>query len=159
MTKSNKTLRREQLDIRLNGLAGIIPSRPRAGWINEIRTALLLTSKQLAQRLGVEQSTVTRLEQSEARSSITVESLERVAESLNCELRYVLLPRETLDDQVFKQARKVLQKESQMIEHTLSLEAQETGAVYGAEGDISIDTLLRTALLIQERGSRIWDDD
>lgn len=159
MARNNKSLRREQLDTRLKGLAEIIPSRPRAGWINEIRTALMLTSKQLARRLGVEQSTVTRLEQSEARNSISLDSLERVAESLNCELRYVLVPRETLDVQVLKQARKVLQKESQMIEHTLALEQQETGVVYGEQENPSIKTLLQAALLIQGRGSKIWDDD
>jgi len=51
-----------------------------------------VTAAELAARLGITQSSVTRLEQSEARGAISIASLRKAAEVLGYELRYALHP-------------------------------------------------------------------
>lgn len=67
---------------------------PRQGWIHEIRKALMMTTTQLAERLGVHQTTISRLERSEAESRITLGKLEKAANALDCELRYIIVPKQ-----------------------------------------------------------------
>ena len=151
MPKKINEIRRIQIDNSLENLGTSIPPIPRSGWISEIRKALMLSTNQLAKKLGVTQSTVTRMEQSEAKKSITLSSLEKAAEALNCELKYVLVPRESLDSQVQKQAEKIYFKENQLIKHSQALENQFD--------ELSIRENIEIAYLIQDRGSKIWDEN
>ena len=57
------------------------------------REAHGISTTQFAYRLGVNQSTAIRLEQSEARKAISLLSLERAAHALDCDLEYKLIPR------------------------------------------------------------------
>ena len=59
--------------------------------IRKKRIELGLSTTQLAHRLGVVQSTVVRLEGSEERGAITLGSLRKAADALNCELNYRLV--------------------------------------------------------------------
>lgn len=60
------------------------------------RDALGVSATQLAYRLGVAQSTVVRLEQSERKQTISLASLRRAAKELGCELRYEFVVSEQL---------------------------------------------------------------
>ena len=71
--------------------------RPERGWVNAIRRALGMTEAQLAERMGITQSSLHRLESSEAAGTIGLDSLRRAAEALDCEVAYVLVPREQLE--------------------------------------------------------------
>ncbi len=59
----------------------------------------------LARRIGLSDSRVKQLEQAEAAGSIRLSQLRRLAGALNCELHYVILPRESLEKMVRRQAR------------------------------------------------------
>lgn len=63
--------------------------------IRRIRCEYGLSTSQVAHRLGTAQSSVVRLEQSESHGSITLSSLARVAEVLNCKLEYRLIARDS----------------------------------------------------------------
>ena len=56
----------------------------------------MLSTTQLAHRLGVQQSTVVRLEQSEKRGAVTLNSLRKAAEALGCELVYAFVPNKSV---------------------------------------------------------------
>ena len=56
------------------------------------RTVLGMSTTQIAHRLGVAQSTAVRLEQSEEKKTISLGSLERIAERLGYTLIYELRP-------------------------------------------------------------------
>src|SRR5215212_1792829 len=90
-------LRRKQLD-RFFGEHAFLRRLPlpRLGWIREIRSALGMSAAQLAHRLGVGQSTVAKLEKSEAEATISLQSLRKVAEAMDCTLVYAFVPRNTL---------------------------------------------------------------
>jgi len=73
---------------------------PHGGWSKALRTALGMTLQDLGGRLGVTRSVVSRLETSEQKHTIQLDSLRRVAEALNCDLVYALVPREPLQTMV-----------------------------------------------------------
>lgn len=80
---------------------------PRCGWAKTVRLALGMSSKALGGRLGMTGQGVRRLEQAEADGTITLKTLARLAQGLDCEVRYVLLPRTGLVEQVLKRAQEV----------------------------------------------------
>jgi predicted DNA-binding mobile mystery protein A len=81
-------------------IAAMIDGKPMPsnGWIRTIREALGMTQKELGRRIGVNQKTVHALEIAEAQQRIRVDTLQRAAAALSCDLRYVLVPRESLEE-------------------------------------------------------------
>ena len=70
------------------------------------------------------QSTIQRLETSEAADTIQLNSLRRLAEGLNCELVYALIPRDTLTSTYDAAARAVARRELARVSHSMALEDQ-----------------------------------
>jgi predicted DNA-binding mobile mystery protein A len=120
---------RRRLDQRLVGLD--LGQSPPRGWIRAIREALGMTTGELGQRMGLSQSRVSQLERSEELGSIRLDTLGRAAQALNCQVRYVFLPNEPLEDMVQRQARVRAQAEVDVVTHTMALEDQapEPGVV------------------------------
>jgi predicted DNA-binding mobile mystery protein A len=100
--------------------------RPAAGWARAIREALGMTRDQLAKRMGISPSTVSDLERNEARGTITLESLDRLALGMECEVVYAIVPRQgkTLDSAVRRRAESVAAKQMARVSHTMRLEEQ-----------------------------------
>ncbi|NNF17640.1 MAG: helix-turn-helix domain-containing protein, partial [Gammaproteobacteria bacterium] len=69
-----------------------VAERPRNGWIDAIREALGMTKTQLAKRMGIPRPNLNQLEANEISGSITIASLQKAANALGCEFRYVLMP-------------------------------------------------------------------
>src|SRR3989304_6466914 len=65
---------------------------PRGGWIRTLRDALGMSSTQLAKRMKVSPQFVRKLEKGEAAGTITLASLHRAAEALECRIIYALGP-------------------------------------------------------------------
>ena len=76
---------------------------PRGGWLRAIRSALGMTLEDVAVRMGITRSVLSRLEASEQKATIQLDSLRRVAEALNCDVVYALVPREPLQAMVERQ--------------------------------------------------------
>jgi predicted DNA-binding mobile mystery protein A len=101
---------------------------PPAGWINTIRTALGMSLRQLADRLGKKPQTIKKLEKSEENSTITLQSLKEIAEALDMKLIYALVPKQNdLADLVAKKAEEKAKDIVNRSEITMSLEDQEIG--------------------------------
>ena len=76
---------RAQLDERFRELGPADRyAAPVRGWIKAIREALGMSTAQLAKRLGIKQPSVVELEQSEAKGTIELATLRRMAEALDC---------------------------------------------------------------------------
>lgn len=120
-------LKMHQLDAALSRWrAADLPPRPPSGWLNSIRGALGMTATQLANRLGVATSTITRLETSEADDTVSLGTLRRAAAALDCELHYALVPRNTLANTLETRATTLAHQQMSAISHTMALEAQST---------------------------------
>ena len=150
-----KELRLAQMDAVLQVAASqSLPQRPPAGWLRAIREALGLPSAALAARLGITASGVRKLEQAEATDAITLGTLRRVAEALDCDLQYALVPRRPLREMRRQQALRLAQLWQQRGSRTMALEAQPIDSPSeGAQERLEAmaQEILRT------RGTRLWD--
>jgi predicted DNA-binding mobile mystery protein A len=113
---------------------------PVRGWIKAVRTALGMTTAQLAKRLGVKQPSVVAIEQSEAKGTIELATLRRVAEALDCKLVYALVPNRPLETMVRDRARLFAQRRRGPVEHSMLLEDQ---AVTAKNAEKSLDEIVR----------------
>lgn len=150
-----KELRLTQMDAVLQEAASIpLPARPALGWLRAIRDALGMTSAVLADRLGISASGVRKLEQAEAADTITVATLRRVAEALDCDLQYVLVPRRPLREMRWQQARKLAQQWQQRAGRTMALEAQAVEAPAAAREE-RLEAMAQE--ILHSSGTRLWD--
>jgi predicted DNA-binding mobile mystery protein A len=125
MNRAYRWLQLQQADEQLKPmLKQRHPPRPSNGWIKTIREALGMTAVALARQLNVRSSTVHKLEKSEADDSISLASLRKVAEALNCELHYALVPRTSLETKLRNQAKLVARKNLFPVSHSMALEDQ-----------------------------------
>lgn len=123
-TKAMIPLRRRQLDRNLRPFRRL-SAPPVRGWIREIRDALGMTGNELAARLGVRKATVADLEASEARGSISLNTLAKAASALNCRLVYALVPDDgSLEQLLQAQASRVAEQMVSKVSHSMTLEAQ-----------------------------------
>ncbi len=125
MRKEQKKLMREQLDATLSRFT-ILKSiqLPRKGWIRAVRDALGISTRQLAAIIGLSKSRITRIEQDEVGGSVTLKTMRRVADSLDCVFVYGLVPRKTLEITLREQAKHVANKRAARVAHTMALEDQ-----------------------------------
>lgn len=145
-------LRLEQLQAALSSYADLVKRQaPSRGWLKLIREALGRTERQQAQRLGISGATLHKSEQSEAEDRITLGQLRKLADGLDCELVYALVPRRPLTDAVQEPARAIAMDEVAGVAHTMSLEAQHPGAERFRK-----QVERRTDKLLRGRWSNLW---
>jgi predicted DNA-binding mobile mystery protein A len=83
-----------------------------------------MSAGDLAARMGVGQSTVVDIEASEVAGTIKLETLERAADALGCDVAYFLIPRSSLEDAVWAQARRSAAAHLRAVAHHGRLEDQ-----------------------------------
>ena len=141
---------RSHLDERFKDLGP--PERckpPVHGWIKAIRQALGMTTTQLAARLNVKQPSVVALEQSEAKGTIELATLRRVATALDCTLIYALVPNQPLETTIRVRARAFARRRLRPVEHSMLLEDQK---VEMKDSEALLDEIVR------EKNPRLfWD--
>ena len=110
-----------------------------------------MSSRELAERMGVRQQTIADLERSEQRGAIKLETLERAADALECDFVYFLLPRRSLDELVDSQARAKAARHLGRVAHHSRLEDQ---AVTDDDTAVQLDDLARQ--FVDRRG--LWTE-
>lgn len=150
----NTETARKALDKKLSVLPPLEKmQRPHKGWIKAVREALGMTSKQLAARLGVSQPRITALEKSEIDETVTLASLRRAAEALDCALVYSFVPKKSLQNTVKDRARLVAGQLIGKVDHTMSLEAQNLDKL---ALDEEVEDLAMQ--IIREKQRLLWGD-
>jgi predicted DNA-binding mobile mystery protein A len=66
---------------------------PKNGWIRLMREALGLSLADVAKRVGIHRQNVLSFQKSEETEHITIRNLRRIAEAMDCELVYYIIPR------------------------------------------------------------------
>jgi predicted DNA-binding mobile mystery protein A len=142
------------LDKRFTALRPLAKSpRPPKGWLRAVRDALGMTTAQLARRLGVSQPRIVELEHSEVSGGVTLNTLQRAAEALDCRLVYALVPERPLADTVRERAETVAGRQLADVEHTMRLEDQ---AVTSKE--VSKELRRQRIEELLRRPARLWDE-
>ena len=127
--RNKRILLIEQLDQKLQPFSQtrmvLVPER---GWINTIRTTLNMTMAQLGAKLNITRQGVKRIETSEANGTITLNSLKDVANAMDLQFVYALVPKNgTIDDLIETKAEKLAQKIVLRTNQNMKLEDQGIG--------------------------------
>ncbi len=154
MPKDFGKLRTRQLDHTFERLAPLRSvDRPRKGWLKVIREALGMTGEQVAERLEVTKSMVSKYERAELDETITLATLRRVASALDAELMYAVLPRKSIEELRRERALTAARRRVQSVHQSMALEDQ---AVSAEECERQIAELADELLI--ERARTIWDE-
>lgn len=146
-------LARKHLDKRLDRFRPVTElTRPPRGWLRAIRESLGMTATQLAGRLQVSQPRISALEKGEVDGSVTLASLQRAAEALDCTLVYALVPRLPLESLLMERAREVASKTVSRVDQTMRLENQ------GVEAKELRGERNRLAASLAETPRRLWGE-
>jgi predicted DNA-binding mobile mystery protein A len=149
----DKKLIRKQLDKKLRQLKPLLNlSPPKGGWIKTIRKALGMTTYDLAEEVGVDQSRISRIEASEAKREIKISTLEKVADGLGVKFVYGFVPRDSLEEIVRDQAKKIAKKRLSRIDHSMKLELQ---GLSDEEQERELNDLIDKILI--EEPKNFWD--
>ena len=126
MKKSVKKLKLAQMSNKIRGLSKIAVQTPEKGWINAIRTTLGMSMSQLAIKTQKSHQAIHKLERSEAKGKITLQSLREIALALDMKLVYGLIPIEgSLEDIIEKKAREMAIEIVKRTNRTMILEDQQ----------------------------------
>lgn len=147
-----RQLRLEQIQASLEVYKDLLSRRPPPrGWLKAIRESLGLTERQQASKLGMTGSSLHKSELAEAEERITLGQLRKLADGLDCELVYALVPRKPLTQVVEDRARSIALEEVSGVAHTMSLEDQRP-----ATERLRKQVEQRTAELLRGRWSDLW---
>lgn len=152
MKSKTAKLRRTQLDRQFEAAQGIRAVKtPKTGWVREVRTALGMSMNDLALRLGVIKQRIEGLEKNEAAGTVTIESLRKAAEAMNCDFVYHFVPKQGLQKTLEAQANHVAEELVKTSEHSMSLEMQGTSK--SAQKALVEEIALE---LLRNEDRRIW---
>ena len=154
MRAQDRAIARRNLDKKLNSLRNSeVATRPARGWIRAIREALGMTTTQLGRRMNVTQSTALGFEKAEQNKGISLQTLERAANAMDCRLVYAFVPREPLEQLVETRARALAKQHLRATTHSMALENQRV------ESDAEREQLERlTRTLMERSAARLWDE-
>lgn len=153
MIKKQKLIR-EQLEATLQQYSALsMVSAPQKGWIRAIRDALGMSAKQLAHRMNVTQQSVARIERDEPAGSLTIKTMRKTAEALNCQFVYGFVPKTSLEETVRAKVKQVAQKRLDQASQTMALEAQ---ALSAEENQQVLSELIEE--LMKNPPSNLWDE-
>lgn len=151
--KINIKLARRHLDEKFKKMGDIKFFMPPAkGWIKAVRMALAMTQVQLAKRLGVAQPRVIALEKDEIGGNLKISTLKKVADALECEFVYALIPKHGLDKTMQRQAKKRAKRMLASAEHTMQLENQPSPK---EAGELQLKELISE--LLEGSQNKLWE--
>ncbi|MDZ4662039.1 MAG: hypothetical protein SGJ18_10535 [Pseudomonadota bacterium] len=95
------------------------------GWLEKARKALFLSTGRMANRLEISRAAYRKFEKNEELGTISLNSLKRCVEAMNCELVYAIRPRERVP---FSQViwEKILKGSAKQIEIRKSTELRKS---------------------------------
>ena len=98
---------------------------PNKGWINTVRTTLNMTMAQLGSKLNITRQGVKRIEESESKGTISLNSLREAGDALGLRLVYGFVPKEgTINNLINLKAKKLAKEIVSRTNQNMKLESQ-----------------------------------
>ena len=95
---------------------------PKQGWISAVRQALGMTAKQLAERVGLSQPRIAKMELNE--NNLKISTMKKIAEGLDCDFVYGFVPKSSLQETINRQAHKKAEAILSNVNTNMALEDQ-----------------------------------
>ncbi len=154
MKAEKRKLIREQVDRSLKRFTPLRSTPPPPnGWIRAIRDALGMTGEQLGNRLKLSAARIYRIEQDEVEGNLTIKTMRRVAEALDCVFVYGFVPNTSLEDIVRQKAEAAAREKLARLSQTMSLEGQEL-----SEKEKRAVLRTETERFISKNLKSLWDE-
>jgi predicted DNA-binding mobile mystery protein A len=102
---------------------------PARGWLRAVRDAIALSQAEVSRRLGIKRQSYSDLELAEARGTVSLNSLQRAAEAMDCDLVYFIVPKESIAG-TYSELARIHDPEFRHLEaseHSMALEGQSVG--------------------------------
>jgi len=127
---------------------------PKKGWIRAIRDALGMSGRQLARRMGVNQQRIARMERDERPGKLTLKTLQAAAEAMDCVFVYGIVPKDSLEQTIRSQARRLAQKQTARSNQLMRLENQELDE---KEKDKALKELVEE--IVRTMPKSLWEEE
>lgn len=124
MDWSLRKLTARQIDKQIKPFKNFIV--PSEGWIRTIRKALGINTRQLGKKTGVSGERIVRIEADELENKLTMATLKKMAEAMNCKFVYAFVPNDNIDKLIEKAARDKAKAQIARVSHSMALEDQKT---------------------------------
>ena len=129
-------------------------SLPPEGWLCSARKALQMSGAQLARRLGVSRAQVSKTEKNELTSSVTIKTMQHMAEAMGYRFVYAIVPEKTVKNVIEERARK---KATAIVERTNKHMALEGQTLSSQQIQFEIERLQKA--MMDRQPSDFWDDE
>jgi predicted DNA-binding mobile mystery protein A len=151
MSKNTASFRK-LLDLEYKNLK--VLAEPHEGWLKTIRNSLNIPLSYLSRKLDISTTSVFDLEKREAHGSITINKIKIMAEAMDCEFHYFLIPRNrSLEKLMYEKAKIKALKNLAPIQQTMLIEDQEVN-----KDRFKILLEEEIARLIEKNSNEIWQD-
>lgn len=77
---------------------------PPEGWARTVRKALGIPIPIISKRSGLSKAEIFRIERQEAGGKVQLDTLRRLAQAMDCELHYAIVPRKKVDELISEKA-------------------------------------------------------
>lgn len=124
----------------VRGLSEFTKVRP--GWIQFMRKALNMKVKDLAERSGLSSPTIVQNEKREATGSVSLDTLQKMARAMDCELVYAFVPKKELSQLIKDAARKKAAKLLRVADTHMELEDQKVKALENERIELLAEELI-----------------
>lgn len=123
----------KQLDERTVGFKKLLYTQPKEGWIRLLRSVLSMPAIYLSKKIGVSQATLSGFEKSEKERTISLGSLDKIADALDCKVVYGFVPKDSYEAFVRKEEVNLAKESVNQVQQTMSLEDQALSESQKAE--------------------------
>lgn len=125
--------------------------QPKQGWLVALRKALGMSGADVASRAGVSRGAIYQAERNEPDGAITISQLRKLADAMDGELVYAVVPRGSVDAVIHAQARR---KAEALVRRTSAHMALESQALAEEQNLQRIEDL--TEELIRDMPPDFW---
>jgi len=148
-----KELQLEQLNKKTNRFRKTANTMPADGWIRATRKALGMSLRQLSQRMGITEQSLSELEKREKNGNISLKSLRDAARAMNLNLSYGFFnEKQDFNDLIESQAKKKAEQIVKRTNHNMAIEGQDTSKRF-----INKEIKKRTASIVRDNLRILWD--
>lgn len=126
---------------------------PREGWLRTVRKALGVTGTQLAKKLGVTKARVSRAEHDEPQGSVTLKTMQTMAEAMDCRFIYAVVPKQTVEEVLKNRALEKARARVATASTHMALEAQSL-----SREQLEFEVERVAAEILREMPRDFWDD-
>ena len=121
----------EEVRLASQKVKAAVRGMPIGSLVTSIRKQLGMSQKILAERAGVPQSTVSRIEQGQ--KDVSLSTLQKILIAISCDLVIVPLLSDSIENIRRKQAKRIAEKQLHYLKGTMNLEDQQPDSHFIAE--------------------------